>query len=66
MAHSGRFVDYLLNHPSVKPIWYEYTHHPFTTQLGAGTLGKKSFQHYLIQDYLFLVTSPPLPELSVC
>ncbi|PUU77833.1 Phosphomethylpyrimidine kinase-domain-containing protein [Tuber borchii] len=51
----GRFVDYLLSHPSVKPIWYEYTHHQFTTQLGAGTLGKKSFQHYLIQDYLFLI-----------
>ncbi|KAG0644640.1 Phosphomethylpyrimidine kinase-domain-containing protein [Tuber brumale] len=55
IAHSGRFVDYLLNHPSVKPIWHEYTHHPFTIQLGAGTLRRKSFQHYLIQDYLFLI-----------
>ncbi|PWW78506.1 hypothetical protein C7212DRAFT_293581 [Tuber magnatum] len=51
----GRFVDYLLSHPSVKPIWHEYTHHPFTTQLGAGILRKESFQHYIIQDYLFLI-----------
>ncbi|CAZ79947.1 unnamed protein product [Tuber melanosporum] len=51
----GRFVDYLLNHPSVKPIWHAYTHHPFTTQLGAGTLRRKSFQNYIVQDYLFLI-----------
>lgn len=34
--------------------WDAYTRHPFVEQLGAGTLPKPAFQHYLIQDYLFL------------
>ncbi|KAH8146187.1 uncharacterized protein LAJ45_09885 [Morchella importuna] len=51
----GHFVDYLLNHPRVKSHWHDYTHHDFANQLGAGTLDKECFKHYLMQDYLFLI-----------
>lgn len=35
--------------------WRAYCEHEFVRQLGAGTLPMESFQHYLKQDYLFLV-----------
>jgi len=35
--------------------WRAYREHEFVRQLGAGTLPMESFQHYLKQDYLFLV-----------
>jgi len=35
--------------------WREYTDHDFVRQMGEGTLSKECFQHYLKQDYLFLI-----------
>lgn len=35
--------------------WEAYTRHDFLRQLGAGTLPLASFQHYLRQDYVFLI-----------
>ncbi|WP_031274119.1 MULTISPECIES: thiaminase II [Pelistega] len=35
--------------------WVAYTQHEFLRQLAMGTLSKESFQHYLKQDYLFLL-----------
>ena len=35
--------------------WSAYVRHPFVRQLGAGTLPKPAFQHFLKQDYLFLI-----------
>ena len=35
--------------------WHAYTHHAFVQGLGDGTLPKSSFEHYLKQDYLFLI-----------
>jgi thiaminase/transcriptional activator TenA len=35
--------------------WHAYCQHEFTCTLGAGTLSKDAFRHYLEQDYLFLV-----------
>lgn len=35
--------------------WTRYVDHPFVRALGAGTLPKPAFQHYLKQDYLFLI-----------
>ena len=35
--------------------WHAYTHHPFTTAMGDGTLPEAAFRHYLMQDYLFLI-----------
>jgi len=35
--------------------WAAYTEHPFVKGLADGTLAEVSFQHYLIQDYIFLV-----------
>jgi thiaminase/transcriptional activator TenA len=35
--------------------WDAYTDHAFVRQLGAGTLPKAAFLHYLRQDYVFLI-----------
>lgn len=35
--------------------WKAYTSHAFVEGLGDGSLLRASFQHYLIQDYVFLV-----------
>lgn len=35
--------------------WNAYIQHDFVRQLGQGTLPKECFQHYLKQDYLFLI-----------
>lgn len=35
--------------------WDLYVKHPFVRQLGQGELDKASFQHYLKQDYLYLI-----------
>lgn len=35
--------------------WNAYTHHAFVAGMADGTLSKDSFQHYLVQDYLFLI-----------
>lgn len=35
--------------------WAAYTQHDFVRGLGDGSLAKESFQHYLKQDYLFLL-----------
>ena len=35
--------------------WEAYTRHNFVKQLGLGTVPKEAFQHYLKQDYLFLI-----------
>ena len=35
--------------------WQAYCEHEFIRQLGAGTLARASFRHYLEQDYLFLI-----------
>ena len=38
-----------------KANWQAYIQHDFVRQLGEGTLAEASFQHYLKQDYLFLL-----------
>jgi len=35
--------------------WQGYTHHPFVEGLRDGTLPRRCFVSYLIQDYVFLV-----------
>ncbi len=35
--------------------WERYIRHPFVVELGRGTLPQPAFQHYLKQDYLFLI-----------
>ena len=36
-------------------IWARYVEHPFVQKIDKGDLPKQSFQHYLGQDYLFLI-----------
>lgn len=59
------------------PEWRDYTRHAFVEQLGAGTLPKPAFLHYLVQDYVFLihfsrawamgvVKSASLKEMTTC
>jgi len=50
----GNFIEYLLSHPAVAPVWRKYTHHDFATQMARGTLSEDLFKNYLIQDYLYL------------
>jgi thiaminase len=50
----GHFIEYLLSHPSVAPVWHKYTHHPFATAMARGTLPEALFKNYLVQDYLYL------------
>jgi len=35
--------------------WQSYTHHRFVEELGAGSLSRGAFLHYLRQDYVFLI-----------
>ena len=35
--------------------WKLYTEHPFTAAMADGSLRRQAFQHYLGQDYLFLI-----------
>lgn len=35
--------------------WRDYIQHSFVQQLGDGSLAPEAFQHYLKQDYLFLI-----------
>jgi thiaminase/transcriptional activator TenA len=45
--------------------WNSYACHEFVERMGEGTLDKKSFQHYLIQDYLFLIQFARAHALAV-
>jgi len=36
-------------------VWEDGYNHPFVQELGAGTLDKKKFQFYLLQDYQYLL-----------
>ncbi|SJM65108.1 Thiaminase-2 [Psychrobacter piechaudii] len=47
------------------PTWQDYIHHEFVNQVAAGTLSKQSFQHYLKQDYLYLLHYTRVMALSV-
>ncbi|CAJ2506955.1 Uu.00g081410.m01.CDS01 [Anthostomella pinea] len=51
----GRFLEYLLTRPDVKPVWHRFINHPFVLGLGNGQLPLDSFKKYLVQDYLYLV-----------
>ncbi|WP_455716589.1 thiaminase II [Anaerosporobacter sp.] len=37
-----------------KEIWEEYNKHPFVIGIQEGTLDRKKFKYYIIQDYLYL------------
>jgi thiaminase II len=51
---AGNFIEYLLSHPAVNPVWKAYTQHEFPRSLARGTLPESLFKNYLIQDYLYL------------
>lgn len=38
-----------------KDVWQAYTHHEFVAGIQQGDLPKAAFQHYLKQDYVFLI-----------
>lgn len=43
--------------PDVRRVWEKFTHHEFVEGLGNGTLPLERFKEYLVQDYLYLVSS---------
>ncbi len=50
---SDRFTDHLRT--LVEPIWHAQHEHPFVRGIGDGTLDVERFQHWVRQDYLFLI-----------
>lgn len=49
------FVDYLHNHPRVKPHWESYIKHDFVKKVADGSLEHYKFQFFVEQDYAYLV-----------
>ncbi|TYT62016.1 transcriptional regulator [Natrialba swarupiae] len=47
-----RFTDWLRERS--EPTWTDATEHPFTRELGAGTLSEDAYAEYLVQDYAFV------------
>lgn len=45
--------------------WHSYTQHAFVEGMADGTLPKECFQHYLVQDYLFLIQFARAHALAV-
>jgi thiaminase/transcriptional activator TenA len=45
--------------------WSAYTAHPFTNALADGSLAEAAFDHYLVQDYLFLIEFARAYALSI-
>lgn len=49
-----KFSEEIINDPRVKKFNEDYMQHPFIKGLGDGTLDRKKFENYLIQDSLYL------------
>lgn len=49
----GQSVSYRLREAAA-PIWEECLNHPFVQGIGNGTLEVEKFQHFMLQDYLYL------------
>ena len=47
------FTDYLIARTG--KLWKRYVEHPFTIQLGRGTLPLSAFLYFIRQDYSFLL-----------
>ena len=45
--------------------WKSYAEHEFVERMGDGSLPKECFQHYLVQDYLFLIQFARAHALAV-
>ncbi|KAI9692066.1 MAG: hypothetical protein M1820_009533 [Bogoriella megaspora] len=52
----GYFLEWLLDRDDVQGPWKEYTEHKFVQQLADATLPLEAFRHYMVQDYLYLVS----------
>lgn len=59
MTISGRFLEYILDRPDVRRLWHRFTYHEFVEGMGQGSLPVERFKEYLVQDYLYLVSSLP-------
>lgn len=46
-------------------VWQEFINHSFVKELALGTLPKKNFQNFLIQDYLYLLDYARLEALAI-
>lgn len=49
------FIEYLHNHPRVKPHWESYIKHDFVKKVADGSLEHYKFQFFVEQDYTYLV-----------
>lgn len=48
----------------VEPIWSSYLEHPFVKGIGDGTLSNEKFQHWLKQDYVYLIEYAKLMSIG--
>jgi hypothetical protein len=62
---SGKFIDYILAHVDVHPVWHDFTHHEFVARLGDGSLPLEAYKYYMVQDYLYLVGHKSMPYVIV-
>ncbi|KAL9625764.1 MAG: hypothetical protein Q9160_000084 [Pyrenula sp. 1 TL-2023] len=51
----GRFLEYLLGRNDVATIWNQFLNHDFVKKLSDGSLQRRTFEKYLVQDYLYLI-----------
>lgn len=61
---SGKFLDYLINHPDVKNNWRKYTEHRFVKDLAENNLPFNKFLYFLKQDYHYLVNYAQMHGLA--
>jgi len=54
---SGRFLEYVLERKDVQEKWHEHVKHAFVAGLADSSLPISAFKYYLVQDYLFLVST---------
>lgn len=55
IAHPDYGKSFALWRAGASETWHAYTHHTFVEGLRDGTLPRKAFLHYLVQDYVFLI-----------
>lgn len=61
----GHFVNYLLSHPTIKPIWDQYINHPFVQKVADGSLRPHKWIRYISQDYPYLISYTKINSIAL-
>ncbi|ODV93539.1 hypothetical protein PACTADRAFT_5317 [Pachysolen tannophilus NRRL Y-2460] len=60
----GEFLQYLINHPSIKDVWNDYIHHKFIHKVADLSLPKSHFLNFLKQDSCYLLNYARVHSLA--